>query len=76
MLAVKGVYRDGRVVISREVKTDRPVNVVVTFLEEIMEPVEKKLDINKFSFKKAKELLGNFKGSLSDVIIEERRSAL
>ena len=31
MLAVKGVYKDGKVIIKEEIKTDKPVNVVVTF---------------------------------------------
>lgn len=74
MLAVKGVYKDGRVVIKEKVDTDKPVNVVVTFLEEIKALVKKKFEMNKFSFKRAKELLESYKGSLSDAIIEERRS--
>jgi hypothetical protein len=45
-------------------------------LDEVKAPGKKKLDINKFSFKMAKELLENYKGSLSDAIIEERRSAV
>ncbi len=76
MLAVKGTYKDGKVVIKEEVKTDKPVNVIVTFLEEVKAPVMKKVDISKFSFKKAKKLLVGYKGSLSDAIIEERRSAV
>lgn len=76
MLTVKGVYKDGKVTIKEEIKTDKPVNVVVTFLEEVKAPGKKKLEINKFSFKTAKELLEGYKGSLSDAIIEERRSAV
>lgn len=47
--------------------------VILTFLEEVKAPVEEKLDMSKFSFKKAKKLLESYKGSLSDAIIEERR---
>jgi hypothetical protein len=74
MLSVKGKYKDGKVTIREKIKTEKPVDVIVTFLEEVKEPVE--LDINKFSFKKARKLLENYEGSLSKTIIEERRSAV
>ena len=76
MLAVKGVYKDGRVIFREKIKTEKPVNVIITFLEEVKAPVEEKLDMSKFSFKKARKLLESYKGSLSDAIIEERRSAV
>ena len=76
MLSVKGTYKDGRVIIREGIKTEKPVNVIVTFLEEVKTPVEEKLDISKFSFKKARKLLESYKGSLSDAIIEERRNAV
>ena len=76
MLSVKGTYKDGKVIIREEIKTEKPVNVIVTFLEEVKTPGVRKLDINKFSFKKARKLLESYKGSLSDTIIEERRSAV
>ena len=76
MLTVKGVYKDGKVIIKEEIKTDKPLNVMVTFLEEVKAPGKKKLEINNFSFKTAKKLLESYKGSLSDAIIEERRSAV
>lgn len=76
MLSVKGTYKDGKVIIREEIKTEKPVSVIVTFLEEVKTPAVKRLDINKFSFKKARKLLEGYKGSLSDAIIEERRSAV
>ena len=76
MIAVKGIYKDGKVIIREEIKTEKPVNVIVTFLEEVKTPAVRRLDINKLSFKKARKLLENYKGSLSDAIIEERRSAV
>jgi len=57
-----------------KIKTERPVNVIITFLEEVKAPVEEKLDMNKFSFKKTRKLLESYEGSLSDAIIEERGS--
>ncbi len=76
MLSVKGIYKDGRVIIQEGIKTEKPISVIVTFLEEVKAPVEEKLDISKFSFKKARKLLESYKGSLSDAIIEERREAV
>jgi len=76
MLAVKGIYKDGIVIIREKIKPEKPVNVIITFLDEVKAPVEEKLDINKFSFKKARKLLEKYEGSLSDAIIEERRSAI
>lgn len=76
MLAVKGTYKNGRVVLKEKIKTEKPVDVIVTFLEAVTTPAAGKLDIGKFSFKKAKKLLAGYKGSLSDAIIKERRSAV
>jgi hypothetical protein len=76
MLAVKGIYKDGMVTFREKIKTEKPVNVIITFLEEVKAPVEEKLDMSKFSFKKARKLLESYKGSLSEAIIEERRSAV
>ncbi len=76
MLSVKGIYKDRMVIFREKIKTEKPVNVIVTFLEEVKVPVEEKLDMSKFSFKKARKLLETYKGSLSEAIIEERRSAV
>ena len=76
MLAVKGTYKDGKVFLKEKIKTEEPVDVIVTFLEEVKSPAAGKIDIRKFSFNKAKKLLAGYKGSLSDAIIEERRRAV
>jgi len=76
MLSIKGTYKDGRVIIREEIKTQKPVNVIITFLEEVKVPIEARFDLNKFSFTKARKLLESYKGSLSDAIIDERRSAV
>ena len=76
MLAVKGTYKDGKVVFQEEIKTGKPVKVIVTFLEEVKTPATKKIDMSKFSFQKAKKLLAGYKGSLSEAIVEDRRSAV
>lgn len=35
MLAVKGVYKDGMVIFQEKIITERPVNVIVTFLDKV-----------------------------------------
>ncbi len=74
MLAVKGTYQNGRLILNEKIPFTEPVAVIVTFLEEKV--VSKKLDITQFSFAQSREILKDVKGSLSDVLIEERRSAL
>lgn len=68
MLSAKGTYKNGKVILREEIKTEKPVSVIVTFLEEVKTPGVRKLDINRFSFKKARKLLEGYKGSLSDTI--------
>ncbi len=34
------------------------------------------IDLNKFSFEECREILKDYKGSLSEAVIEERRNAL
>lgn len=76
MLAVKGIYQDGRVMIQENIQTMKPVKVIVTFLEELDVPKANKLNLELFSFDKSRKILENYKGSLSDAVIEERRAAL
>ncbi len=77
MLTVKGIYKEGVVILPENVKFDKEIDVLVTFLEEIeQKPPQKKSIKNRFSFKKSQSLLKNCKGSLSEAVIEERRSQL
>jgi hypothetical protein len=76
MLALKGVYENGNVTLTRRAPINRRVDVVVTFLEEIDEPVTQKLNTSAFSFAKSREILHAFKGSLSEEVLMERRNAI
>ncbi len=76
MLAIKGTYENGKIFLQEKVKTTKPVNIIVTFLEDVETPISKKLDLKRFSFSKSRELLKDYKGSLSDAVIEERRNGL
>ena len=76
MLAIKGIYENGKISLQEKVKISKPVNVIITFLEDVEKPLSGIIDLRKFSFNKSRELLKNYKGSLSDVVIEERRNAI
>lgn len=62
--------------VKKMIEREKPVNVIVTFWEEVKTPDVRKLDINEFFFKNAKKQFEGYKESLSDTIIEEGRSAV
>ena len=76
MIALRGVYENGKIILREKIKTDKPVDIIVTFLEEVEVPASRKMDLGKFSFDRAKNLLKGYTGSLSDAVLEERRSAI
>ena len=73
MVAVVGTYQNGIVKLDKDYTSNTPVKVIVTFLEDIT-PAEKGLLLSDFSFAKSQKNLENYKGSLSEEIIEERRN--
>lgn len=76
MVTVVGTFKNGYVKLDREYPTDRPIKVIVTFLEDIKSLPEKNLTLSNFSFAKSQKNLENYKGSLSDAALDERRSEL
>ena len=76
MLQLTGTYYEGKVHLEKIIPTDRPLKVTVIFEEEVskLEPV--RLKFSDFSFAESREILKSTKGSLSDIVIEERREAL
>jgi hypothetical protein len=74
MLALKGIYENGTVILPFPVPVKRRVEVIVTFLEEIDDTTACKLDLKSFSFVKSREILKDYNGSFADAVIEERRS--
>ncbi len=76
MLAVAGTYQNGYVKLDKEVSSENPVRVIITFLEDV-EPVNKKrMELSDFSFAESRKITEDYKGSFSDSLIEERRSEL
>lgn len=76
MLALKGIYENGSIILPFPVPIKRRVEVIVTFLEEIDDTVAGKMDMKSFSFVKSREILKDYEGSFADAVIEERRSAV
>ena len=74
MVAVVGTYQNGHVKLDKEYLAEKPVKVIVTFLEDIETSSDKGLSLSDFSFAKSKQALANYKGSFSDTLVEERRN--
>jgi hypothetical protein len=73
MLAVAGTYQNGILKLEKEYKSNLPVKVIVTFLEDINLESKKTISLSDFSFKKSQQNLIDVKGSFSESIIQERR---
>ena len=73
MIALTGTYHKGQLVLDSPVKAEKPLKVIVTFLEEDIVPEQKaNLAKTKFSFEQSRALLKDYKGSFSEAVIEER----
>lgn len=73
MVVVLGTFQNGFVKLEGEFPTNRPVKVMVTFLEDVDNQSDIGLSLSDFSFAKSQKNLENFKGSFSDTVINERR---
>ena len=76
MLSVVGTYQNGYLKLDKDYSTKNPVKVIVTFLEDIQSKSDNGLSLTDFSFSKSRKNLQNFKGSLADAVIDERRADL
>ena len=65
MLAVKGIYQNGQLILKEKVPFTEPITVIVTFLEEPKKQTTQKLEMSQFSFAQSREMLKNVKGSFS-----------
>ena len=74
MVAVVGTYQNGYVKLDKEYVAEKPVKVIVTFLEDVETTSEKALSLSDFSFAKSKQALADYKGSFSDTLVKERRN--
>ena len=82
MLTIMGTYENGVIKLEKEPEDEGFSKVMVTFLEDEKKrknqnsEAPKRLKLQDFHFAQSREALKNIKGSLSDTLIEERRSYL
>jgi len=76
MVQLSGIYDNGNITLDKKVSTKKPVKVMVTFMDEDVAIEKERLTLDDFSFAKSRELLKDVHTSLSDAVIEERRSHL
>lgn len=76
MVSILGTYENGHIKFEKGFSIDHPTKVIVTFVEDIHMDTEGGLSIADFSFTKSKANLNSYEGSLSDVVLEERRNEL
>lgn len=76
MVQLSGTYHKGKITLDKKIATDKPVKVLVTFVDDEVEVETNQLLHNRFSFAEGREILKNLKSSLSDAIIEERQEGL
>jgi len=75
MIQVSGTYSKGNIQLDERIDIDKPVKVIVTFIDENADE-NKRLMLSDFSFAKSRASLKHVKGNISDAVIEERRSEL
>lgn len=77
MISTKGIYHKGELKLDEPVNSDKPLKVIVTFLEETDEikDEDKPLSLDDFSFAEARKLTAHLKGNWSEDIVEDRRNA-
>ncbi len=73
MIALQGIYRNGEIELEQKIISNYPIKVIVTFLVDESKSENTILNINDFSFLESRRKTLEFKGNISDAIIEERR---
>jgi len=76
MIAVNGIYENGIIRLDRKIRAKKTIKVIVTFLDEELQEDSKRITLKDFSFLKSREVTKNYKGSLSEDVIEDRRAEL
>ncbi len=72
MVALAGTYLNGQVKLDKEISSEKPLKVIVTFLEEVDPEKSNSIQLRDFSFSKSQNNLNFLKSSLSESLIEER----
>ena len=70
MIAVAGTYQNGILILEKEYKSNLPIKVIVTFLDDINSESKKTISLSDLSFKKSQQNLSDVKGSFNESIIQ------
>jgi len=73
MIALAGTYQNGIVKLEKEISSEHPLRVIVTFLDDVTISSKQRLSLSDFSFAQSQKTLEDFLGSLSNTLIDERR---
>lgn len=74
MIAVNGTYVNGVITLEKKIRSKRSLKVIVTFLDDEIQSDSKRLTTKDFSFGKSREKSKRYDGSLSDAVIDDRKS--
>ncbi|MCD4817936.1 MAG: hypothetical protein K8S23_04535 [Candidatus Cloacimonetes bacterium] len=74
MLAIRGIFDNGKLILNEKINISKPIEVIVTFIEDIREKKNELINLKQFSFTESQEILKDYSGSISDAVIEERNS--
>lgn len=76
MIAVNGTYANGVITLEKNIRSKKSLKVIVTFLDDEIQHDSKRLTSKDFSFRKSRVKSKRYVGSLSDAIIDDRKSEL
>lgn len=76
MIAINGTYENGVIRLEKRIQARKTIKVIVTFLDEKLTNESRRFTTNDFSFHKSREKSKRHKGSLSDVVIDDRKAEL
>jgi nucleoid DNA-binding protein len=70
MIAIEGIYENGKIRLNRKIQTKKAMKVVVTFLED-NDQNNNRLSLEDFSFLKSRKKKKRYKGSISDSVLRK-----
>jgi len=73
MLAISGTYENGKLILNEKIKNSKPINVIVTFLDDVQIIQDDNISIKEFSFLESQNILKELKGSISDEVLTDRK---
>lgn len=76
MITVNGTYVNGVITLEKKIHSKKSLKVIVTFLDDEIQHDPKRLTTKDFSFSKSREKSKRYVGSLSEAVLDDRKSEL